>query len=351
MVRYKMISGFIMLVVLISLIYVYEHNETSQKIIDWPLVEKKSEVKLKELPNEKLFNQQYTGSIYEWIGKTSDSLKREYGKPERQDLSAYGYEWWVYSDKDYYLQFGVEDGTIKTVYGTGDISIEPFEIGQTYKEINQDIAFIKEVSYLEKLNSYQFHLTDEEIKARPLIKLSQDVFIQLYFDTIKNQLSAIRVLTGDILLKHRPYEMMYRGHLPKVKELTDKEWRKVEKGMEKQIFDITNIFRKQFGVDHVSWDDNVSKVAYAHSKDMENKQYFSHYRLDGSGLKERLQEKDVYYLVAGENIAAQYPDAPSAMAGWLNSKGHREALLNKQYTHLGVGVYRLYYTQNFLGKP
>ncbi|MDY0396277.1 CAP domain-containing protein [Virgibacillus halophilus] len=39
------------------------------------------------------------------------------------------------------------------------------------------------------------------------------------------------------------------------------------------------------------------------------------------------------------------------MQGWLNSKGHREALLNKDYTNLGVGVYKFYYTQNFLAKP
>ncbi|MFB4475823.1 CAP domain-containing protein, partial [Oceanobacillus caeni] len=32
------------------------------------------------------------------------------------------------------------------------------------------------------------------------------------------------------------------------------------------------------------------------------------------------------------------------------SEGHREALLSEDYTHIGVGVYRLYYTQNFLAQ-
>ena len=340
-----------MLFVIVGFIYVYEINPKSQNLVVFPILEKKSEVKLKGLPKEKLINKQYTGSLFDWIGKNAESLKKVYGEPHRQDLSAYGYDWWVYSNKHFYLQFGVEKGKIKTVYGTGDLPIEPLKIGQTYKQIKQDISFSNKVTYEEKLNSYQLRLTDEEIEARPLIKMTDDIFMQLYFDTFTHKLSAIRLLTGDILLKHRPYEIMYRGQLPAVKELTEAEWRKVEKGMEEQIFDITNMFRKQLGVGHVVWDRVVSEVAYSHSKDMENKQYFSHYRLDGSGLKERLQEKDVFYLSAGENIAAQYPDAPAAMAGWLNSEGHREALLNKQYTHLGVGVYRLYYTQNFLGKP
>jgi Uncharacterized protein with SCP/PR1 domains len=40
----------------------------------------------------------------------------------------------------------------------------------------------------------------------------------------------------------------------------------------------------------------------------------------------------------------------AVMEGWLNSEGHRETLLNEQYNYLGVGVHRLYYTQNFLLK-
>ncbi|MBR8644979.1 hypothetical protein KEH51_13740 [[Brevibacterium] frigoritolerans] len=36
------------------------------------------------------------------------------------------------------------------------------------------------------------------------------------------------------------------------------------------------------------------------------------------------------------------------MEGWLNSKGHRDAMLNEEFTGLGVGVYKNYYTQNFI---
>lgn len=51
---------------------------------------------------------------------------------------------------------------------------------------------------------------------------------------------------------------------------------------------------------------------------------------------------------AGENIAYNYVDGPAAVEGWLNSEGHRKALLNEDYTHLGVGVDHKYYTQNFI---
>lgn len=42
--------------------------------------------------------------------------------------------------------------------------------------------------------------------------------------------------------------------------------------------------------------------------------------------------------------------AQPAVEGWLNSKGHRENLLDGSYTYMGAGTYRKYYTQNFIIK-
>src|SRR5699024_11722582 len=78
--------------------------------------------------------------------------------------------------------------------------------------------------------------------------------------------------------------------------------------------------------------------------------FFSHDSQDGRNLKDRLEEENIYYVSAGENIAAQHTDAPAAMEGWLNSEGHREAMLYEDYNRIGVGVHHLYYTQNFLLK-
>ena len=56
----------------------------------------------------------------------------------------------------------------------------------------------------------------------------------------------------------------------------------------------------------------------------------------------------IEYQMAGENIAADYVDGPAAVEGWLNSEGHRKALLEKEYNQIGVGVYQKNYTQNFI---
>ncbi|RDW17947.1 CAP domain-containing protein [Oceanobacillus chungangensis] len=293
------------------------------------------------------------GDLYGWVGGSIERLIDKYGEPIRRDTSAYGYEWWVYTDyQTNYIQFGIKNNQIETIYATGNsLTDERASVGQSFTSLDEKFSFNNEVSFNEGFSTYTFKLTNDELKMRPLVKLNDNVFAQFYFDTFTNQLSSIRVLTADILLKHRPYQLHYRGDLPEEPHLTVGEWEKIEAGMEQQVFDITNVFRDQQGLEPLQWDVPVAEVAFSHSKDMEENNYFSHDSLNGDGLKERLAVEEVIYVAAGENIAAEYTDAPAAMEGWLNSEGHREALFNKEYTHLGVGVYKLYYTQNFLAKP
>ncbi|MFD1360226.1 CAP domain-containing protein [Lentibacillus salinarum] len=320
----------------------HSHNVSEQK---------DTKLESKEVPEERS-EVPLDGDSYQWMHKTVNQLQDHFGEPVRKDLSAYGYEWWVYTeDREQYLQFGIENNRVTQIYALGeDLAIEPVQIGQAYEAVADVLSFSNEVSYSKGPSSYTFHLRDEELQERPLVKVTDDVFLQLYFDTFTNKLSAIRLLSADILLQHQPYEVQYRGELPEKPVFTDDQWTEIEAGAEQQIFHLTNVIRKQHGKSALEWDEAVSEVAYLHSEDMAENKYFSHYGQNGDGLKERLAAKEVFYQAAGENIAAQYPDAQSALHGWMNSEGHREALLNDDFTHLGVGVYQFYYTQNFLKK-
>ncbi|MFD1415471.1 CAP domain-containing protein [Oceanobacillus jeddahense] len=293
------------------------------------------------------------GDLYQWIGKTSTELIEELGEPDRIDVSAYNYEWYVYNNSEsQYGQFAILEDEIVSVYAIGDnLEISPINSEASYIEVADTFHFSNEVTYSDGDSSFTFRLNAEDLQMRPLVKISDSTFIQFYFDTFTETLSSMRISTGDALLLQRPYEIEYRGELPEQPEFNEEEWREIQEGMEQQVLDISNIMRYKHDLPRLEWDDQVSLVAYDHSKDMYDNDYFSHVNLDGNGLKERLEEKQVAYVAAGENIAAQYPDAPAAMEGWLNSESHREALLSDEYSYLGVGVYRFYYTQNFLGKP
>ncbi|UFU00914.1 CAP domain-containing protein [Radiobacillus kanasensis] len=292
------------------------------------------------------------GELTSWIGKNSSELEKTYGEPIRKDKSSYGYTWWIYTDHEsQYAQFGVRDGKVNTVYITGSKGkIDGIALGNSYDALKKERSFQKEISFNVGVTSYRFTLTDKDLEMRPLVALSEDTFMQLYFDTFTQQLSSIRLLDANTLLMQRPYDIYYTGKLPESPILSDEEWTEIEKGAEKQIFDITNIVRKRHQLGSLAWHEEVATVAFGHSKDMSIHNYFSHYSQDGKGLKDRLSAKDVIYQMAGENIAAQYTDGPAAVEGWLNSEGHRHALLEGKYTHLGVGVYKYYYTQNFLQK-
>lgn len=350
-------SLFIIMVMLTAVIYfLYDSQFISTKSLDHItrlLNEKQTEIKDKNMPDKRAVSETFSGDLFQWMDRSAEELKEELGEPLREDLSAYGYTWWIYTDlEEQYLQFGILDGDIVTIFATGqNISAEPIQLGQSYDKLHNELSFEQEVAYSQGISSYHFQLTDEDLSSRPLVKIADNLFLQCYFDTFTDKLSSIRVLNGDVLLSHRPYQMEYRGPLEEQAELSEEEWLQVEEGMEKQIFDITNVVRNNFEQPPLEWEETVSEVAFLHSRDMEQNNYFSHDNPEGEGLKERLSEKNIAYYSAGENIAALYPDAAAAIEGWLNSEGHREALLNGDYTHLGVGVYRLYYTQNFLEIP
>ncbi len=287
--------------------------------------------------------------LYKLIGKKATEVKRKYGTPSRIDLSAYDYEWWVYPLTNSYLQIGVEDDQVVTVYYIGEVDpiTAPFYIGQPYEELQQQYKFQDQISFNIQNNSYKFQLSSEEINTRPLIKVD-NMFIQLYFDTFTNKLSGIRYLDGKTLIKQRPYSVIYRGELIEAKPLAANEWRKIEKGTALQILAITNEIRKRHQLNELYWDEKTAVVAFQHSEDMRNNNYFAHTSPTYGKLKDRLKKQRILYQLAGENIAAKYVDSIAVVEGWLNSEGHRVNLLHDEFTHLGVGVYEKYYTQNFI---
>ncbi|MDP4085695.1 MAG: CAP domain-containing protein [Bacillota bacterium] len=285
------------------------------------------------------------------IGQDISGLEKTLGSPDRIDQTIYGYDWYIY-DSNYsgYIQVGVENNHIVTVYAIGkDLDIAPFEIGQPVEEIFNTQYIDANVDINSAGNSYRFELNDTDINMRPLVQLG-DIYAQLYIDKFTGNLSSVRFIDADTLIKQRPYELVYRGQLLEAPKPTPEQWKTVEHGTEREIFDLTNVLRIRYNLKPLKWDEKTAEVAYNHSKDMLENNDFSHTSKKFGSLADRLKVAKVVYQAAGENIAANYTDGPAVVEGWLNSKGHREALLNKDFTHLGVGVYEKYYTQNFIEK-
>ncbi|MCM3123437.1 CAP domain-containing protein [Mesobacillus sp. AQ2] len=329
----------------------YNKEENDDLVIEQKSTPKVDESLKKDITEQNISEgiEQPQQGVASLLGKDIEGLKKILGNPSRVDLSAYGFHWWIFNnDPDQYIQAGVLNDKVVTAYAIGPkVDVLPFKIGQPIEEIFSMNVIEPEVTFEYNGSSYKFELSEQDMNTRPVIKMG-DYFVQLYIDKFTSSVSSIRYMDKETIIKQRPYEMVYRGTLIEPPVLSDGDWVRIEAGLEKQILDITNAIRSRHELQLLEWDEKTAEVAYAHSKDMAIEDYFSHESEKYGDLSERLKAAEILYEVAGENIAANYTDAPAVVEGWLNSESHREALLNEDFSHLGVGVYQKHYTQNFL---
>ncbi|MEJ7737342.1 MAG: CAP domain-containing protein [Chitinophagaceae bacterium] len=97
----------------------------------------------------------------------------------------------------------------------------------------------------------------------------------------------------------------------------------------------------------VVWNDQLSKAAYDHSKDMFVENYFSHTAENGSNPGARITNAGYTWKSYGENIAKGYVDEQAVMSGWLSSEGHCKNIMTAAFKEMGAGREASYWTQEF----
>jgi len=124
---------------------------------------------------------------------------------------------------------------------------------------------------------------------------------------------------------------------------------------EKTILDLTNAERAKEKLPPLAPNARLFQAARAHSANMARKGEMKHV-LDGKGVENRLDDAGYDWHQCGENIAqSDGASLREIMKGWMESKAHREHILEPAFTEIGVGVARddkgnVYYTQVF-GAP
>jgi uncharacterized protein YkwD len=104
---------------------------------------------------------------------------------------------------------------------------------------------------------------------------------------------------------------------------------------------------KMPAVPALTWNDVLAKVAAAHSRDMNTKNYFSHTNSKGDNAGDRLKAAGYLWGAYGENIAYNNGDEQAVMEGWLESPSHCRTLMSPLYKEIGVGRDGAYWTQDF----
>jgi uncharacterized protein YkwD len=121
------------------------------------------------------------------------------------------------------------------------------------------------------------------------------------------------------------------------------------------VLEQVNLYRERNGLPAYQWNVGVSETAFYYADYMAQNRVFAH-SADGMNFGERLDEFDVPWASAGENLQrndlslwnAACNETVNGRGGWVNSRnGHREAMLgqdasgtDKQWTHAAAGIAR-----------
>jgi uncharacterized protein YkwD len=146
--------------------------------------------------------------------------------------------------------------------------------------------------------------------------------------------------------------------------------------LERHIHASINLERRAEDLAPLEWDDTLGNLARAHSEDMATRGYFKHVNPEGLTPMKRMQEagydkcrligenihqNNLYSSVITERKRTTYDwNSPERIAAitmkeWMNSAGHRQNILEKNFTREGVGVAiasddKVYITQLLCGE-
>lgn len=89
---------------------------------------------------------------------------------------------------------------------------------------------------------------------------------------------------------------------------------------------------------YLSLNDQLNLAAQKHAEWMAKNTILSHTGSNGSSFWNRIEKEGYKPKTGGENIAYGYDSAVSVFNGWMNSKGHKNNIMNDSFEEVGFGV-------------
>jgi uncharacterized protein YkwD len=100
----------------------------------------------------------------------------------------------------------------------------------------------------------------------------------------------------------------------------------------------TNDQRTAQGLGALALNNVLNKAAQAKANDMAARNYWAHVTPDGKQPWQFMTSAGYSYALAGENLAYGFDTSAEAVAGWMNSPGHRANILKAGYQDVGFGI-------------
>lgn len=286
-------------------------------------------------PDEHVF------SIYNIeIGDAKDNVEKILGTPKRSSLNEYGKEWFTYHENFHNFVNVMYDENQKVIglYSNQDMisSTVDIKLGSSKEFVHQQLG--APLTRIQK--GFVFYQLQEDADY-DIFQLDES-YVTIFYDQHEdNTVTSIQIIDEEL-------EQAKTDFYTKASD-------KLKEGFEYQMFDLTNATRVQHNLPTLTWDDHVKETAREHSADMAKNHYFDHTNLEGQSPFDRMKEDDLFFTLAGENLAYGQFSSIFAHEGLMNSMGHRKNILQSDFEYLGIGVAfnaesHPYYTQNYYAK-
>jgi hypothetical protein len=106
------------------------------------------------------------------------------------------------------------------------------------------------------------------------------------------------------------------------------------------LVDLANADRRAEKLSALEPDPLLARAAQLKAEDMARRGYFAHTDPDGRTPWFWLEKVGYKYAYAGENLAVNFFDSADVEQAWMNSPLHRDNILKKQFSKIGIGAAR-----------
>lgn len=272
------------------------------------------------------------------LGMSTQEIDKLFGTPEETIMSEYGFVWNIYHNNfKNYIQIGIKDDTVVAMYSnSANLSFKGLTVSSTKDDARTQLG--EPIDGIIKGDTrYLSNGSDENANFE--VFQTDGAYVTLFYDSYaNNSLTSVNIIDYDV---EQGFKRLYAEPSPELKE-----------NFEKQSFYVTNAARAREGLSPYKPHQQLDKIAFAHSADMVENNYFSHTGLNGDSVLERALAADIDCSAVGENLAMGAQNSLYLHELLMNSEGHRKNIL-ANFTHMGTGVAfkedgSPYLTQNFL---
>jgi uncharacterized protein YkwD len=106
------------------------------------------------------------------------------------------------------------------------------------------------------------------------------------------------------------------------------------------LTELVNEERQANNLDTLTPDQTLNRAAQQKAQHMADNGYFAHFSPDGTSPWHWMRKAGYDYVYAGENLAVDFADSADVVRAWMDSRLHRENILEPKFTEVGFGIAR-----------